>query len=198
MDNKLPDIQNFIGDEITEGDFKVALTGLHGYLTEAVGADGENITAEVSVSTTGSGNAVTDVTASGSAITVTKGESYVPTSRTINGKALSSNITLNSSNISGFVKTDNGSLAVGSYAFVVRKGSNYADLPTISNGQALAGSSLIIVSSSSSGEWASSGTSPSGTWRNVSGRSSQRIYDANVGLGTYYQSIGCFLVQRIS
>lgn len=193
MDNKLPDIQNFIGDEITEGDFKVALTGLHGYLTEAVGADGENITAEVSVSTTGSGNAVTDVTASGSAITVTKGASYVPTSRTINGKALSSNITLNSSNISGFVKTDNGSLAVGSYALAILTSNSDT---TVASGATVQGSNLKTVAlySYTSKEFLfDDGSTLSGTWRNVSGATS--LVDV---VNPSYRKKTIVLFQRIS
>lgn len=43
MDNQLPEIIEFTGTGITEGDFKVALNKLLLYLAEAIGTDGGNL-----------------------------------------------------------------------------------------------------------------------------------------------------------
>lgn len=183
MNNTLPPIDDFIDDEITEADFKVALTRLHAYLTEAVGANGENITAAVTVTNTGSGNAVTAVSANGSAITVTKGNSFVPATRTIAGKPLSADITLEVEDIGivGVVSRDNGSLAVGSYVLgeFFKAGTNvkwpngaaYPSYTTSDNTHwTLSPVTIGQKRSSSSYEKDSFGNPVSGTWRNVSGK----------------------------
>lgn len=182
MNNQLPPIDDFIDDEITEADFKVALTRLHAYLTEAVGANGENITAAVTVTNTGSGNAVTAVSANGSAITVTKGNSFVPATRTISGKPLSADITLEAADISDFSQTimsrDNGSLALGSYVIAWPYKDSNTNSVSVSNGEPIDGTSLRRVhfhkftssrEADSTGEFFEEGTSLTGTWRNVSG-----------------------------
>ena len=163
MNNQLPPIDDFIDDEITEADFKVALTRLHAYLTEAVGANGENITAAVTVSTSGSGNAVTGISANGSAITVTKGSSFVPATRTVNGKVLTSDITLGVSDISGAVSNNFGELGVGvvviasySYGGSVATGTSQ----TVDKTTPVSGSALTICEEG--GEGGRSGSTSSG------------------------------------
>ena len=65
-------------------------------------------TGATSITTTGSGNAVTTASYDEATrkITLTKGASYVPTSRTVNGKALSSNITLSAGDVSAYTKAE--------------------------------------------------------------------------------------------
>lgn len=68
---------------------------------------------QVSITESGSGNAITGLTVSGNEITATKGKTFVETSRTINEKPLSSNITLTASDV--------GALASGGTAVAAKK-----------------------------------------------------------------------------
>lgn len=68
---------------------------------------------QVSISDSGMGNAITGLTISGNTITATKGKTFVETSRTINEKPLSSNITLTASDV--------GALASGGTAVAAKK-----------------------------------------------------------------------------
>lgn len=54
---------------------------------------------QMTVSSSGSGNAITDITINGSVLTQTKGKTFVETSTTVNSKPLSSNITLGASDV---------------------------------------------------------------------------------------------------
>lgn len=65
---------------------------------------------QVSISDSGTGNAITGLTVSGNTITATKGKTFVETSRTINEKPLSSNITLNASDV-GALASDGTAVA---------------------------------------------------------------------------------------
>ena len=71
---------------------------------------------QVSITESGSGNAITGLTVSGNEITATKGKTFVETSRTINEKPLSSNITLTASDV--------GALALGGTAAAATKLAN--------------------------------------------------------------------------
>lgn len=68
---------------------------------------------QVSITESGSGNAITGLTVSANEITATKGKTFVETSRTINEKPLSSNITLTASDV--------GALASGGTAVAAKK-----------------------------------------------------------------------------
>lgn len=65
---------------------------------------------QVSISDSGTGNAITGLTVSGNTITATKGKTFVETTRTINEKPLSSNITLNASDV-GALASDGTAVA---------------------------------------------------------------------------------------
>ena len=59
---------------------------------------------QVSITESGSGNAITGLTVSGNKITAAKGKSFVETSRKINNKDLSSDITLTASDVGALAK----------------------------------------------------------------------------------------------
>lgn len=59
----------------------------------------------------------------------------------------------------------NNSVGVGAYALI----STAAGSSSVSNGATTAGSNLVLAFGNGSGTWAASVTSPSGTWRNVTG-----------------------------
>ena len=65
---------------------------------------------QVSITESGSGNAITGLTVSGNDITATKGKTFVETSRTINEKPLSSDITLTASDV-GALASDGTAVA---------------------------------------------------------------------------------------
>ena len=54
---------------------------------------------QITITETGTGNAVTDISISGNTITETKGKTFIETNRTVNGHALSSDITITKSDV---------------------------------------------------------------------------------------------------
>lgn len=97
--------------------------------------------------TTGSGNAVTDISVSGHQITLTKGSSFVPISRTVNSKALSANITLTASDVgalsdSTIIPSKTSDLTNDSGFLTAQDISGKADVSALANYLPLAGGTL--------------------------------------------------------
>lgn len=208
MQYPLPDIEEFIDDELTEADFKVALTKLHAYLTEAIGVNAENVAATINITATGTGNAVTGISANGSNLTITKGATFVPQTRTIAGHALNEDITLTAADISGAVSNNMGVLGVG---MVVIASYSYGTTPTgttktIDTTTPVSGSALKITSDE---EYATGGSSSSalpvhttstrasslpGTWRYIGslktvGLTASSMSQSQLGFVGYWQRI---------
>lgn len=213
MTNPLPSIEEFIDDELTEADFKIALTKLHAYLTESIGVNAENVAATININTTGSGNAVTGISANGSNLTITKGATFVPQTRTIAGHALNEDITLTAADISDFSQTimsrDNGSLALGSYViaspFVTPETAATDASTSVANGAEISGSNLKRVNfsaltnnnrpESDYNRW-DTGNALTGRWRNVSGVTLNFTYTYR--LANISTSLKAGLFQRIA
>lgn len=127
------------------------------------------------------GNANTPVYVNSNGVVTSTGKSfanYVPTSRKINGKALSSDITIGVGDVGGAVSTDNGAWAVGSYIWARANVAVNKDATT-------AGSTLyqVLVTDAASGGWRAINVSITGTWRNVHG------VDLPKATGALYQRI---------
>lgn len=66
---------------------------------------------QITISNSGTGNAVTAISISGTTLTVTKGKTFVETSRTVNGKPLSSDITLSAEDVGALASDANAAAA---------------------------------------------------------------------------------------
>lgn len=209
MENPLPEIAEFIGDDITEGDFKVALVKLRAYLDELLGVEGTGL--NIIPASVGSGtkpvytDANKNIVASNATVGATNKPVFMENGeiKAISGDIgsasqpvyIANGVLTAANSTSGHVKEDNGALAIGSYALCYKTSKG-----ALLNGSTIAGSSLkavVITGSTISFSYGGSSTSGtglstrdsstlSGTWRNVSGTSvatsSSGGFTAGIGL----------------
>ena len=145
----LPENARFIGDDITEGDFKVAFVEMLDYLREQFGDNGaisDLINNLAAVAKSGSYNDLKNK----------PNLAAVATSGSYNDLANKPSIPTN------YVAKDNGSLNVGSYGWMRMEGnrsSAYTGRWAVANANTVGGGSIR----------SNGGAQPPGTWRNVSG-----------------------------